>query len=75
MTKLVPMEEIEFEHEEETFTLSKEASKAFRLEVEKQKIEQAIEIFAMSCGNLEDPDMDQRLREIEDNIELLEEDE
>lgn len=75
MTKLVPMEEIEFEHEEETFTLSKEASRAFRLEVEKQKIDQAVELFAMSCGNLEDSELDQKLREIEDNIELFEEDE
>lgn len=72
MTKLIPMEEMEFDFEEETFTLSKEASKKLREEVERQKVDQAIELFAMSCGNL-DTELDKQMDEIE--LELIEGDE
>jgi hypothetical protein len=72
MTKLVPLEDIEFEFEEETFTLSQEASRKFREEVERQKIKQAIELFAMSCGNL-DPELDRQMDQIE--LELVEDEE
>jgi hypothetical protein len=69
--KPVVMEELEFEFEEETYRLSHEDAKKFRAEVEKQKIERAIEMFAMSCGDICDNYNDAELDAIE--LEITEE--
>lgn len=74
MTKLTPMEELEFEYDEETFILPNAVGKMLKEEAAKQKISQAIEMIAMSCGDLDIDGLNEKLDEVESNLELVEDD-
>jgi hypothetical protein len=69
--------ELEFEHEEDDiYQISRATAKKMREEAAKQKIDKAIELFAMSCGNVCDncnDDISKELDKIQEDIELIEE--